>query len=323
MSVDPAVARSVHARELPGTGVDNQISWLIEPDVPRIPKIAGLDSQLPPHIERRLSYAFDLAQRGAVYSANAEFRAVIGLCALELDSRGGGTEHRDALRQGFVALEEADDFGGDQMDWHESSDVRRVAEDHTTAVLKGATKTIDSVQAVQRYYVFAEQRFTNANKELPGASLAFYGLARTFVEPGMRTTHAAAKAALLQRVAVAIAPQNVLARNELGVLLAQHGQLAESAKLFRQCIATSPRPETWRNLSVVCARQGELADSKAALIAGEALTSRDSKVNSAGPPATSVVDESAKNSSESTDGQRKPGFLARFNIPSLSNPFRR
>ena len=67
--------------------------------MPRIPKIAGLDRQLPPHIEQRLSRAFDLAQRGATYSANIEFREVLSLCALELDSREGTTSHREAMRQ--------------------------------------------------------------------------------------------------------------------------------------------------------------------------------------------------------------------------------
>ena len=62
-SVDVAANRNVQAIPLQSANVDGQTSWIIEPEVPRIPKIAGLDPQLPPHIERRLSYAFDLAQR--------------------------------------------------------------------------------------------------------------------------------------------------------------------------------------------------------------------------------------------------------------------
>src|SRR3972149_3690094 len=114
--VDPAANRKIQAIPLPTSNVDGQTSWIIEPEVPRIPKIAGLDPQLPPHIERRLSYAFDLAQRGAPYTADAEFRAVLGLCALEMDAREGGTARREALREGLQALQEADQFGGDQVD---------------------------------------------------------------------------------------------------------------------------------------------------------------------------------------------------------------
>ncbi|HEX5472299.1 MAG TPA: tetratricopeptide repeat protein [Lacipirellulaceae bacterium] len=315
---DPASRRAVHARELPATSVDNETSWIIEPDVPRIPKIPGLDAQLPPHIERRLSYAFDLAQRGAIYTSNSEFRAVIGLCALELDSRSDGTSHRDALREGFVALEEADDFGGEQLDWHESADVRRVAADHTTAVLKGASRPVDSIEAVQRYYSFAEDRLATACRGVPGSSLAFYGLARTYVEPGMHATHAAAKAALLHRVALAIAPQNVLARNELGVLLAQHGQFAESEQLFRQCIATTPRTESLQNLSVVYARLGDMPDSKAALAASEALKSARNDDKAPNGSSTNAASEQSTKESGSNDAKHKPSFLARLNLSSLT-----
>lgn len=316
-----AIRRPVRATALQSTSVDNQTSWIIQPDVPRIPKIAGFDSQLPPHIERRLSYAFDLAQRGATYSANAEFRAVIGLCALEADARAGGTTRREAFREGWVALDEADDFGGDQMDWHESADVRRVIADHATNVLKNSPTSMDSVEAAQAYYVYSEERLTFSCKDIPGATLAFYGLARTYVEPGMRVTHAPAKAALLQRVALAIAPQNVLARNELGVLMAQHGHLAESEQLFRQCVAINPLPETWQNLSIVYARRGDTTSSKAALAASENLASNDNAARSRTDLA--AQDAGAKAGGEATGTTRKPGLLARLNIPTLHNPFRR
>ncbi|HVT28168.1 MAG TPA: hypothetical protein VHE81_09140, partial [Lacipirellulaceae bacterium] len=309
MTDDPASRRAVHARELPSTSVSDQTSWIIEPDVPRVPKIPGVDTQLPPNIERQLGYGFNLAQRGALYSSNSEFRAVIGLCALELDSRTGGTAHRDALREGFIALEEADDFGGEQLDWHESSDVRHVAADHVTSVLNGETRPVDAIEAVQRYYAFAQARLTASCKELPGASLAFYGLARTYVEPGMHTAHAAAKAVLLHRVALEIAPQNVLARNELGVLLAQHGQFAESEQLFRQCIATSPRPESWQNLSVVYAHEGDLTDSRAALAASQALKAvRNGNAMANTAVANAPAEQPANDKTDSTNGKRKTGI---------------
>ena len=261
---DPAANRNVQAIPLQTENVDGQTSWMIEPEVPRIPKIAGLNPQLPPHIERRLSYAFDLAQRGAPYTAEAEFRAVLGLCALEMDAREGGTARREALRDGLVALQEADQFGGDQVDWRDAADVRPIALGHTTPVLANARGPVDSIQAVQAYYLFAEQRLVTACRGLPGASLAFYGLGRTIVLPGTRIAHASGKAALFQRVALAVAPQNLLAANELGVLLAQHGQLKDAEKIFQQCVATDATPETWRNLAVVYARQGNAEASRSA-----------------------------------------------------------
>jgi hypothetical protein len=62
-----------------------------------------------------------------------------------------------------------------------------------------------------------------------------------------------------------VAPQNVLAGNELGVLLAQHGHLDEAESLFKQCVATDASPEAWQNLAVVYARKGNSVASQTAM----------------------------------------------------------
>src|SRR5262245_18488340 len=220
-NVDLAPQPNVRSVSLQSSTPDGQTSWIIQPDVQRTPKLAGNEPELPPHITRRMNYAFDLPQRGATYSATTEFQAVLGLCALEMDSRDGGTSRRDALRQGLIALVEADQFGGVQVDWHDSADVRRIAVGHTTPVLNQPGQSqVDSVQAVQAYYAYAEQRLCYACAGMPGASLAFYGIGRTMTVPGSHVVRGAGKAALLYRVALEVSPQNVLAGNELGVLLA-------------------------------------------------------------------------------------------------------
>jgi hypothetical protein len=252
--------------------VDGQTSWIIEPDVPRIPKIDGLDRQLPPHIDQRLSRAFDLAQRGATYSANMEFREVLSLCALELDAREGVTSHRDAMRQGLSALDEADEISGQRIDWSDAADVKQATAGHSTPVLRGNVPPgADAIQVVQLYFSYAEERLAYACQGLPGASLAYYGLARTYVQPGARYVHAAGKSAMLQRVALRVAPQNVLAGNELGVLLAQHGHLNEAETLFQRCVATDARPESWQNLATVYAKKGDAEASRAAMIESSKL----------------------------------------------------
>jgi hypothetical protein len=268
----PVAARSVQTIRLEPSAVDGQTSWIIEPDVPRIPKINGLERQLPPHIEQRLSRAFDLAQRGATYSANLEFREVISLCALELDAREGVTTHRDAMRQGLIALDEADEISGHRIDWSDAADVRLATAGHSTPVLHGNVPPgADAIQVVQLYYSYAEERLALACQGLPGASVAYYGWARTFVQPGTRYVHAAGKEAMLQRVALRVAPQNVLAGNELGVLLAQHGHLDEAESLFKQCVATDATPEAWQNLGAVYARKGNVEASRAAMSEGSKL----------------------------------------------------
>lgn len=323
---NPAPQGTVQVVGLETSNPDGQTSWIIEPDVRRTPKVAGLDPQLPPHIERRLNYAFDLAQRGATYSAATEFQAVLGLCALELDSRDGQTQHRDALRQGLVALDEADQFGGEQVDWRDSADVRPIAATHSTPVLNGQDQKsqipVDSIQAVQTYYVFAEERMSFACQGLPGASLAYYGLGRTITVPGSHVANSAGKAALYHRVALKVSPRNVLAGNELGVLLAKHGQLAEAEKLLEQCVAIQPSPETYRNLAIVYARQGDQTSSKAAAKAGETLAAN--KRHSTTAANASVASQINKGDGVNVQSETKAGDSKRFHFADkLPNIFRR
>jgi len=317
--------------------VDGQTSWIIEPDVPRIPKVAGLDPNLPPHIQQRLSRAFDLAQRGATYSANTEFREVLTLCALELDAGTSGTSHRDALRQAFIAVEEAEDISG-----RDATDIRLAVVGHTTPVLRDdIDSTVDSIHGVQLYYAYAEERFAYACEGMPAASLAYYGLARTYVLPGTRYPHAAGRAVMLHRVALRIAPQNVLSGNELGVLLAQHGHLPEAESIFRQCVATEATPEAWQNLAAVCAKQGKTEASRAAKAAAmELAASRAAHQQTISESAVVVTDdpsvapESLAKSDpsmtpqpaayESTTQTEREGFWSRLDLAQkLPGVFRR
>jgi predicted Zn-dependent protease len=139
------------------------------------------------------------------------------------------------------------------------------------------------------------------------------------VVPGTQVAQAVGKAALLQRVALAVAPQNVLAGNELGVLLAAHGQLEDAQRLFRQCLATNPTPEAWRNLAVVYARQGDRAASQAAFASAETLAAKVPA--SIASPRQSSLGASVDNN-DFPEGT-KEGFFERFNLSRLRNPFRR
>jgi Flp pilus assembly protein TadD len=336
-TADVAKRRVQNIRMEP-SGVDGHTSWIIEPEVPRIPKIEGVALQLPPHIERRLGRAFDLAQRGATYSAHTEFHGVLALCALELDARDGVTVHRESLREGLIALHEADELCGQPIDWSNSSDAYHASAGKARPIVEGSTPArADSIQVVQKYFTFAEDRFVYACQGMPGASLAYYGLARTYVQPGTRHTHAAGKAAMMQRVALRIEPMNVLAANELGVLLAQHGRLNEAEALFKECVATNATPESLQNLAVVYARQGRSEASRAAKLESDRLAEQRARATS-GASGLSVdavgsehaiaqaaqVDESPieENLSEA-DSERK-GFLRRIELSQmLPGVFRR
>lgn len=309
-------ATAVRAVELPSAN-DGQQTWLLEQTRQRVPEIPGLAERLPYHIEKRLEYAFDLAQRGATYTAADEFKAALRLCAQELDARENGTRCREALNAGWVAINEADEFTYSQQSIRDSLDVRRLAVGHTTPGVKEATQPVGATEAIQRYYSYAEQQLTEACKGLPRSSVAYYGLGRVYGTPGREVLNPRGKAALLHRTALDIAPKNSLAANELGVLLAQHGQLDVAQALFEHALGAGETSETWRNLAVVYERQGDMRASRTALASAE-------RIEAASHAEVAARDASRQEQSDQMsedEGESKPsGFLAQFQslrLPSL------
>jgi hypothetical protein len=59
------------------------------------------------------------------------------------------------------------------------------------------------------------------------------------------------------QAAMLVDPQNHLAANELGVLLARYEQWQEAKRVFLHSVAANPLPQTWHNLAVVHERLGE------------------------------------------------------------------
>jgi predicted Zn-dependent protease len=156
---------------------------------------------------------------------------------------------------------------------------------------------------------------------MPGASLAFYGLGRTINVPDGRAAHSTGKAALFHRVALKVAPQNVLAGNELGVLLAQHGRLDDAQQMFQQCVAIEATPEAYRNLAAVYARKGDQRSSQAALAAGEALAAHD---RSAAAAAGAAAIAQLPGGGEPAPAKPETSSTSKFRLPPpFKNIFRR
>ena len=106
-------AGQVRAIEVDRGTESGQTMWQIQPAVSLVPSTSAAACQtgsIPPHIASRLEYAFDLAQRGAIYSAYGEFEAVLRLCAADVDAAGGGSARRTAVDDGLVALEEVEHY---------------------------------------------------------------------------------------------------------------------------------------------------------------------------------------------------------------------
>ena len=241
---------------------DGQTTWRIHPDSSLMPSTLTNKGDAP-HIEQRLQYAFDLAQRGATYSAVTEFHTVLGLCALELDATAGSHVHRTALRQAMTALSEAEDFTKQPANKAQQIDATTIAKSHATQKHCESLYGTDSLSAVRAYYTFAEERLTFACGEMPLASVALYGLGRVVPLLDGDEALSTARALLYHRSALAVDESNMLAANELSVLLVHHGHLTDAARILQKAAAMGvPSPSITHNLAVVKERLGGTMPSR-------------------------------------------------------------
>jgi tetratricopeptide (TPR) repeat protein len=206
--------------------------------------------------------ATGMAQRGMFFSARSELIKALQLLAQAADVQEGGADRSAALAAGLAALEEAREFTAEAGRPGEAINVAAVAARHRTPVLAaGGQASVSPIVAQQRYFAFAQEQLAVAAAGNPAASQILYRLGR------MQTAIAAhdadplalhgAKAMVFHQAALAADGGNYLAANELGVLLARYGQLADARRLLVQSVATYPHAAGWKNLAFVHRRLGE------------------------------------------------------------------
>lgn len=209
-----------------------------------------------PGAQGLVQHAQELAERGAVYSAQAEFVQVLKLVAQSLDAQQGATPHGDALTAGLQAMLEADDFAPADARRGNGMDLSRLIAMHRTPLLKQADASqLTPLRALQAYYSFAQKQLALAGGHETAASMALYGWARLQTVIGERSN--IPKAVALHQAAVAVDPRNFPAANELAVLMARCGALEEARQLLLHSLSMCERSETWHNLAVVYEGQGQ------------------------------------------------------------------
>ncbi|MCH8923585.1 MAG: hypothetical protein IIA67_10615 [Planctomycetes bacterium] len=210
-------------------------------------------SQRAASLSRR---AYQLADRGALYSARANFIQALQLVTQALDAQKGTLWHGRALAAGLLAMKEADDFVPRGTNLEADLDVPAIIAGHRTPILKQtAPGQLTPLAAMQQYFTYAQQQLAIAGGSQPAASMALQGLGKvqSAIAAGDRSQHAAAgaKAIVLQRAALLVDRRNYLAANELGVLLARYGQFDQARRALLHSVSLAPHATTWHNLAVV------------------------------------------------------------------------
>jgi tetratricopeptide (TPR) repeat protein len=233
--------------------------------------------------ELAIQRGYDLAGRGALYSARAEFIQALRTIAQALDLRAGDRRHSEALAAGLKALDEAEDFVPPSTSLESDFDVAVLIRAHDTPVCKGiGDDKLLPVLVLRQYYNYAQQQLVVAVGGEEAASMALFGLGKTFgTLAEQQTTSVVAaepKAMVFHQAALTTHPGNFLAANELAVLTARFGEYATARALLQYSASLSPHSAVWRNLSLVHERLGEPRLAQLARREAELALARETSV---------------------------------------------
>jgi tetratricopeptide (TPR) repeat protein len=157
---------------------------------------------------------------------------------------------------------------------------------HKTTILKNArAEDLTLIFAAQRYYTYAQEQLSaTASQEMIG-SMALYGLGKVaLTSPSSNKPsqlECTARAMSLYQAALMAQPNNFRAANELGVVMAQTGQLERARDMLVRSVTLSPQPTAWKNLAVVYFRLGDRLQAERAQ--SQALALERAGQNTTGP----------------------------------------
>lgn len=224
----------------------------------------GSLEMISPQAQAHITYALNLAERGAVHSAQAEFIMALDLIAdaLDADTNDPARSHARAVKAGLTAIDETKDFVPADTPYDIEINVAQLAATHQTPVLKDcATARLTRAEALQRYHTFATQQLAFSVGNSTIGSAALYGLGRaesiSTASGGARNPLAGPNAMAVYQAALIVDPQNFMASNELGVLMARYGDLEGAEGQFMHSLSVKPQVETWHNLAAVYRGMGK------------------------------------------------------------------
>jgi tetratricopeptide (TPR) repeat protein len=226
-------------------------------------EVRGPSPVVTRQVQAIVQQANRLASRGAYFAARAEMIKAMRVATQASDTQQSVKTHSEALSRGMRALEEAEDFAPRGSRLEAEIDLKQVTTAHRTPVLKDdELDKLTPLEALQRYFTYAQQQLAEACSEVPATAGALYGLGRiyTVLDESSSTSQElnVPKAMALHQAALLVNPRNHQAANELGVLLARYGQLEDARRVLLHSISLQPEPEAWHNLAVVHERLGEI-----------------------------------------------------------------
>ena len=277
--------------DLPSSALPQPEASPLEPSVHWEDRSEQLE-QIARQADRHTRHGFELADRGALFAARAEFITALRLVAQGLDAEYRTSNHSRALAAGLAAVEEAGDFVPDNSRLEAHLDLPSIIGSHVTPVLKNANKTeLAPMLCVQCYLSFAQEQLAAAvGREIAG-SMALCALGKVYGTLAMQRNPAARaaepKAVTFYQAALLVYPGNFMAANELGVLYARNGNYAAARAALEHSVRVHQHAAGWRNLAVVYRQLGHAdlaaqAARQAENISRRQLANQPSRLQSGG-----------------------------------------
>ncbi len=209
--------------------------------------------------------ALQLAGRKAHYAARSKLILALQLVAGGLDGQYGTTAHAHALAAGMTAIKEARDFVPKGAQVETPPSVAELVAEHRTPVLKDAvlgdvdTENLPMVSALETYLAFAEEQFAAAVGSEIAGSMALRGLGKVYAAARNRGDEPTARyrAVMFYRSALLVYPENYMAANDLGVLLARCGRHDQAQAMVLRSLSVREHSAGWHNLAVIHQQQGQ------------------------------------------------------------------
>ena len=162
----------------------------------------------------------------------------------------------------MAALREAQDFIPSGTRLEAEIDMAALVGSHRTTLLKdGAAGQVPPLVAMRRYLTFAQEQIALAGGHEVTASMALCGLGKLHAtlaaQKSADVAAAEPKAVVFLQAALIVLPENHIAANELGVLLARCGDYPAAVQALEHSVAQHPTSEALANLAVLHQQIGD------------------------------------------------------------------
>jgi len=226
------------------------------------PSRAGLSLTAAQQAAQHIEYGKTLARRGATFAARQEFFVALNIIAQTKDENSESKEFSQALTAGFLALKEAEGFVIDNIEAGTTLDVASVIASHrSTVITQQEAQNLSPIQAMQRYFEFAQHKLDEACGGNVVSAEAFFCLGKLYTamasQQSVPSNLDAFKSIVFHKASIQSDETNYRSSNELGVLMVQTGRLEDATEYFKQSLIINRTPQAWMNLAKTHRRLGE------------------------------------------------------------------